>query len=158
MTSAAPGASDSPGGSHRWRLRINILLGLATVALGLWAGLQWSLITTEVDTRIAKGSWAEEGPDFSVLKLDDGRILTIDTPLMDRMGGEEAVGGQHLRSSTGERVAHLGDRQIPLWISGTAWRTIALLAAIVVLGMVRHLRVTRLRRDVPATPPVTGPE
>ena len=154
MSTARP-SEHSGGDRHRpLRLGVHLLLSLLTVALGLWTGLRWSLIAVGVDQRVADTSWAEEGPAFKVLQLEDGRTLTIDDDLMGCMGGSEAVTGQRLRSAFGERVAVLGDHHIELTLSSTAWRTIVALTVIAALGAARsrrhHLRLSaRSAREPP---------
>lgn len=140
MSTAGPSEHSSGDRHRRLRLAVHLLLGLLTVALGVWAGLRWSLIAIGVDQRVADTSWAEEGPAFKVLQLEDGRTLTIDDDLMGRMGGPEAVSEQRLRSAFGERVAVLGDHRIELTLSSTAWRTIAALTVIAALGAARLRR------------------
>lgn len=136
----------------RLRFAVHVVLGVATVALGVWAGLRWSLVAVDVDARVTATSWAEEGPAFKVLQLDDGRTLTIDDDLMQRMGGPERVVGEVVTSSAGERSGTVAGRRIPLSLSPTAWQTIVLLGAIAAVGAVR-LRRADPGRDC-RTPPL----
>lgn len=128
---------------ERLRLGIHVALGVLAVTLGVWAGLQWSLISVSVDSVIVDTAWAEEGPAFKLLILDDDRTLTIDDGLMDRLGGPEAVTDQRLRTSTWSTTAQLGDRRVGLRWSSTATLTVATLVVLSALGLLRTWRARR---------------
>ena len=51
-----------------------------------------SLIAQPVDGRVRSVAWAEEGPDYRVIELDDGRVITVDSVLWRRLGGDDLVG------------------------------------------------------------------
>lgn len=138
--SAARATAPSGDRGARWRLALHVLLGLVTIALGVWAGLRWSLIAVDVDARITSTSWAEEGPDFKVLELDGGRTLTIDDDLMTRLAEQGPLSGRHLQTSAGKTVARLDGRDVPLRWSPTASRTMVALAGIVAISVVRRRR------------------
>ena len=159
MTAAGSAGRDDTRLHRRLRLAVHLVLGLVMVTLGIWAGLRWSLIAIEVDDRVVDTSWAEEGPAFKVLQLDDGTTLTIDDDLMDRMGGPEALTGQQLSSALGERVAVLDGRRISLALAPTAWRTISLLIVIAALSAVRNGRLrSALSPRGPSRSPTGRPE
>lgn len=147
---AGPSAVRSPR-QDRLRLGLHVFLGLITIALGLWAGLRWSLIAVDVNARITSTSWAEEGPDFKDLQLEGGRTLTIDDDLMGRLAADrDELPGRHLQTRAGSKVARLDGREVPLRWSSTASRTIVVLALIVVVSVVRRQRgrPTSAPRDV----------
>ena len=137
---SAPAITPGRSKGARWRLGLHVALGVLTITLGLWAGLRWSLIATHVDARVVGTSWAEEGPDFKVLEFSGGRTLTIDTDLMTRLGDPVPSPGSQLQTDFGATVARLDDREVALRWSSTASRTTVVLAAIVVLSLVRRRR------------------
>ena len=139
MSTAGPSEHSSGDRHRRLRLAVHLLLGLLTVALGVWAGLRWSLIAVGVDSSVASTAWAEEGPDFKLLAMDNDQVLTIDDTMMDRMGGPEAVLGKRFHTNLLGTTLTIGDRQIDLRWSSTASRTTLLLGAVVLLGILRTL-------------------
>lgn len=115
------------------------LLCATVMLLGIWAGLRWALIADQVDARVTELTWAEEGPSLKVLKLDDGRALTIDDDLMTRMHAVGPVEGQRLQVERGHRIARLDGEEVPLRWSWTSTRMMVLLGVIVGVSVGRRL-------------------
>ncbi len=124
------------------------VLSVITIAFGVWAGLQWSLISEKADNRISQTSWAEEGPAFKVLILHGGRTLTIDDGLLTRLGGPKAVIGKRLQTKSLSTTARIDDRTIRLRWSATATRTVVVLVLLCGFGAWRTAR----RRRAPYAP------
>jgi len=110
------------------------VLSVITIAFGVWAGLQWSLISVNTDNRISQTSWAEEGPAFKVLILHGGRTLTIDDGLLTRLGGPNAVIGKRLQTKSLSTTARIDDRTIGLRWSATATKAVVVLALLCAIG------------------------
>lgn len=116
----------------------------AVLALGLLAGLGWSLIAVAVDDRVADTSWAEEGTAYKVLELSDGRSLVIDEELMSRLGGPDEVVGQRLTTDMWERTATIGIEAVDLRWPRDATMTLMTLGLIVAVGLLRRVQRTLL--------------
>lgn len=119
---------------------IRVAISAITIALGVWGGLQWSLISEKADDRIAQTSWAEEGPAFKVLNLSGGRNLTIDDSLLTRLGGPKAVIGKRLQTDPLSTTAHIDDRTVRLRWSATSTRTVVVLLLMCAIGALRATR------------------
>lgn len=130
-------------GSDAVRLAVHLAVALVAVGAAGWAALRWSLIAVQVDGRVATTSWAEEGPAYKVLNLEDGRILTIDDDLYDRMGGRERLPGTVLRTQLGRRSVWVDGRPVSLRVAPRSWRVLAAVAALCVAGVVRMRRAAR---------------
>lgn len=155
MTAAEPTEPRNRESGRRLQLAAHLLLSVVMVALGVWAGLRWSLIAVEVDARITTTAWAEEGPDFKVVVLEGDRALTIDDGLMDRMGEPDALIGQELRHEPMSATLHINGRVVDLLWSSTATRATLLLGAIAVVGIARTRRAEPRRsvQQVSPNPP-----
>jgi hypothetical protein len=132
------------------------MLCAITLALGVWTGLRWGMIAVQADARVTGTSWAEEGPSFKVLILDDGRALTIDDDLMDRLQADGPLRGRHVETEFGADTVVLDDREVPLTWPATGTRATALLAAICVVALVRHRRNDTRRAAAPGPGQVEG--
>lgn len=127
-------------GPDRLRLVVHVAVALVAVAAAGWAALRWSLIAVAVDGRVATTSTAEEGPAYKVLNLEDGRILTIDDDLYDRMGGADHLPGAVLRTQARERSITVDGRPVPLRVASESWRVLVAAAALGAVGVVRVWR------------------
>ncbi len=138
-------AGDAPARVQRGALLVLAAVGAVTVLLGAWAGLRWSMIGIGVDARITNSTWAEEGPPFKVLQLDDGRALTVDSVILDRLGGPERAKGQVLHKQVGSRTLHAGQTDQELRMSREAWKTLAALVGLVGFALIRAGQGVRSR-------------
>jgi hypothetical protein len=112
-------------------------VGLILVGLGWSTGSRSALISVDLDDRVVESSWAEEGPSFRVLTLDDGRVLTVDRRIVEELGGSKKVVGQHLEKEGGGRDLSADGRVLHLRRSPEAWRMLAMLSLLVLVGLAR---------------------
>lgn len=133
---------------HRPRGPLALHLVLAVVALMLtgWSAMRSSLIAQSVDGRVRSVAWAEEGPDYRVIELDDGRVITVDTVLWRRLGGDDLVGDRLEVTGATARVA---GRPVRLSVAAASWRALVVMVLLLVLGIGRSRcgRVGRSPRD-----------
>lgn len=143
MTAPGRSAARSPVLLRGGHVAAHVALVLVALGLGLSAAARLALITVAADSRVTATATAEEGPEHHVLQLADGRTLTVDAELFQRMGGADGLDGARLRTSAGERTAWVDGRAVDLRFSAASWRMIAALAGLLALGLVRAVRAGR---------------
>lgn len=136
-----PGPPDPTRGTPTW---IMALLGGCVLVFCAWGAGAWMLIPLDIDARVDRVSFAEEGAHFRVVHLSDGRELTIDSSLFVQMGRRAGLEGQRIRKEAWALEVEEGDRIVSLRPSSHAWRAVAAMAGLVALALWRHVR--RLRR------------
>jgi hypothetical protein len=112
------------------------LIGLATVGLATWGALSWTLVPGGLDAQVVETSWSEGGPPWKEVHTEDG-ALTVHTDLYEDMGGEHGLPGQHLEKDPWDRTVVVGGRPVPLAVPWTSWKTVLLVAGLVVVALVR---------------------
>ena len=119
------------------RAWVALALGLCTVAFGAVGALRWTLIPDHLDTRVHKMMGAEEGPPFRLLILDDGRVLTVDARVVERLANGEDPAGTRVRKAAWETTLQADGRTVHLGPSGEFWRMVVTLTVIVLLAAAR---------------------
>ena len=139
---------------HRPRGPLTLHLVLAAVALTLtgWSAMRSALIAKPVNGRVRSVAWAEEGPDYRVIELDDGRVITVDSVLWRRLGGDDLVGD---RLEVKGAVAHVDGRHLRLSVSAASWRALVVMVVLLVLGTARSRR-GRVSRSPRYASPLIG--
>ena len=136
--------NDCTGRRPRFHLSSYILLAALMLLLGLLAGLRWGLMADSVDERVTATHWAEEGPEFKLIVLDDGRDLTIDDALMTRLTAARHLEGRHLQVSPGDSSVRLDGKEVPLRWSWSAMKMMLLLGGLAIVALVRQRQARRL--------------
>lgn len=124
------------------RAWVALALGLCTVVLGAVGALRWSLIPEHIETRVQKMMGAEEGPPFRVLILEDGRVLTVDARVVERLAQGEDPAGTRIRKSAWESTLRANGRTVHLGPSGEFWRMVVTLTVIALLAAARFTRLS----------------
>jgi len=115
------------------------ILGLATVALGAWGALQWSLIPIGFGGRVESVDYSSEtGYQLRILKLTDGRSWVIDEAIVEELGGPPEMVGERAHKSTGDRTLTVGTERVNLSVSHDAWKVATVLSGFVVVAFLRN--------------------
>lgn len=142
------GVSDGAGSSERrvraggWvggrgRNAVRVALALIAVVLMVWAGLRWSMITMDVQDRVADVYPAEEGPTFRVIVLERGDLLTVDDELVRRMEAAGPLPGEQVVTRRWSRTLSAGGRTVSLRFATRSWWLLGAVAGLALVGLRR---------------------
>lgn len=124
------------------------ILGLATVALGAWGALQWSLIPAGFEGRVKSVDYSSEtGYQLRTLKLTDGRSWVIDGAIVDQFGGPPEMVGERAHKSAGHRDLTVGTKQVDLSVSHDAWKVTTALSGAAMVALLRNRRKHLERKE-----------
>lgn len=123
MTAGTTGPASRPSTFARWTIAV---AGLATVALGAWGALSWSLIPVAIDGRItAVGYQSDTGLRWRVIGLSNGGDRVVDGALL---GDRRHLVGKGIEKRRFSSTVTIGSRRTPLVVSPVSWKVIAVLS------------------------------
>lgn len=131
-------------------LVVTVVLAVATVVFAAWGALRWTLIPERLDATVAWSSTSKDGHPWHELVFEGGTIRTIDTELLERMGPNEQIHGQHIEKEAWSRTLVLGDRSLGLAPSPQFWRATVVIAVLAMVGVVRFVLRFRTSRSAAA--------
>ncbi len=129
------------------------IMALCVLGIGLVGALRWTLIPLAVNGRVEMSGYQDgTGEHFRTLDLEDGRSVVVDRSLVERAGGRNVLEGAEVRKESWQATLAVDDHRIVLRMSSEFWRTIASLAFLVAVGMLRRVMLHR-----PAPPILSDP-
>lgn len=127
-----------------------MVVSIATLALGLWGVLSWTLIPQGFRGEIESVRYqSETGYMLRVLQLADGRSFVVDHSVVDAWGDRRALVGADIKTGSWQASVEVSRRHYPLAMTLNGLKVMGFLAITCTLAFRRQLSMwwRRRRRD-----------